>query len=155
MDKIDLQIISYLGENGRISYREIARRIGISEGTIRQRLRKLLENDNLRVTAQINIESLPEVFLAFVGVKIDGRRLTECAAQVEKLSSVITTMIVTGRYDLFAVILVNSHKTLVEFVTDHLSRIPGIRTTETFVVLRNFDQWIPADKLYKLIKDNK
>ena len=74
------------------------------------------------------------------------------ADSIEKLPSVLTTMIITGRYDLFAVVLVPSHKTLVEFVTDQLSKVPGVRDSETYVVLRHYNQWIPADKLSSMAK---
>ena len=152
MNTIDLKIMSFLGENSRLSNREIARRIGITEGTVRNRLKKLINRGVLKTSALVNIEAFPELYIAFVGVKIDGRHLTECAEKVEKLQSVLTTMIVTGRYDLFAVVLANSHQTLVDFVTNQLSHIPGVKDSETFVVLKNIDQWIPGDKFYNLIK---
>ena len=155
LDTIDLQISYLLGQNGRISNREIARRIGIAEGTVRQRLAHLIESGVLRVTAQVNIESFPDVYVALVGVKIDGRRLNECAVVVEKLPSVLTTMIVTGRYDLIAVILAPSRRTLVDFVTDQLSKIPGVKDSETHVVLRNFGQWVAADKVSLLVAENR
>jgi len=152
MDDLDYKIMSYLGENSRLSNREIARRIGIAEGTVRNRLNRLTKEGVLHTTALINIEKIPDLYIAYVCVKIDGRKLTECAASIEKLPSVLTTMIVTGRYDLFAVVLVQSHKTLVDFVTDQLSKVPGVKDSETYVVLRNYGQWIPADKLSYLIK---
>lgn len=147
MDGVDFKIMSLLGQNSRLSNREIARRIGIAEGTVRNRLDKLITEGTLRTTALVNIESFPDLYIVFVGLKIEGRHLTECATQIEKLPSVMNTMIVTGRYDLFAVVLARSHKTLVEFVTDQLSKIPGVKDSETYVVLRNFSQWIPVDKL--------
>ena len=153
MDTTDFKIMSYLGENSRLSNREIARRIGIAEGTVRNRLERLTHEGVLHTTALVNIEKFPELYIAFVGVKIDGRHLTECAARIEKLPSVLTTMIVTGRYDLFAVVLAQSHHTLVDFVTDQLSKVPGVRDSETFVVLRNYSQWIPADKLFMMINN--
>lgn len=155
MDAIDLKILTFLGEDGRLSNREIASRIGISEGTVRQRLRRLTEKGNLRITAQVDVESMPGLFLAFVGVKLDGRQLTECAAQIDKLPSVLTTMIVTGRYDLMAVVLADSHRTLVDFVTNSLSHVDGIKDTETFVVLRNYNQWIQVDKFTSLFANAK
>ena len=154
MDTLDHQIAYLLGLNGRISNREIARRIGVAEGTVRQRLSHLIVSGVLRVSAQFNIEAVPEAYIAVVGVKIDGRRLTECAHEVEKLPSVLTTMIVTGRYDLLAVVLALTRQTLVDFVTDQLSNIPGVKDSETFVVLKNFGQWVPADKLSQLISVN-
>jgi Lrp/AsnC family transcriptional regulator, regulator for asnA, asnC and gidA len=154
MDKIDLQISYLLGQNGRISNREIARQIGIAEGTVRQRLANLMEKGVLRIAAQVNIESFPEVYVALVGVKIDGRRLSECAGEVEKLPSVLTTMIVTGRYDLIAVVFAPSRRTLVDFVSDQLSKVQGIKDSETYVVLRNFGQWVAADKIISLVSEN-
>ena len=154
MDTIDTQITSLLGKNGRISNREIARRIGITEGTVRQRLNRLIESGTLRITAELNIESFPETYLAIVGVKIDGRRLNECAEQVEKLPSVLTTMIVTGRYDIITTILAPTRQTLVDFVTDQLSKIPGVKDSETYVVLKNFGQWISADKLSEALDNS-
>jgi len=151
MDILDRKILSCLGDDGRISNREIARRLGVSEGTVRQRLRKLSETGGLRIGAQIDIETVPGLFLAFVGVKLDGRHLTECAAQIEELPSVLSTMIVTGRYDLMAVVLADSHQTLVDFVTNRLSHIDGVRDSETFVVLKNYSQWVPVDKLSSIL----
>lgn len=154
MDTIDTQIAYLLGLNGRISNREIARKIGVTEGTVRQRLGRLIQSGSLRITAQANIESYPETYLAIVGVKIDGRRLNECAALIEKLPSVLTTMVVTGRYDIITVVLAPSRQTLVDFVTDQLSKIQGVRDSETYVVLKNFGQWIPADKLCRMINSD-
>jgi Lrp/AsnC family transcriptional regulator for asnA, asnC and gidA len=155
MDAVDLQIAYLLGKNGRLSNREIGRRIGIAEGTVRQRLANLTESGALRVTAQIDIEEVPEAHIALVGLKIDNRRLNECAREVNRLPSVLTTMIVTGRYDLIAVVLALSRQTLVEFVTDELSRIPGVKDSETYVVLKNINHWIPADKLSQMISVNR
>lgn len=155
MDETDLQIAYLLGKNGRISNREIGRRIGVAEGTVRQRLSNLMESGALRISAQFNIESVPEAYIALVGLKIDSRRLQECAAELERLPAVLTTMIVTGRYDLIATVLALSHQTLVEFVTDQLSKIPGVKDSETYVVLKNINHWIPADIVTRTIGDNQ
>ena len=121
---------------------------------MRKHIGRLIQNGDLLISALVNIESLHNAYLALVGVKLDGRHLTECAAQIEKLPSVLKTMIVTGRYDLFTVVLAHSHKTLVDFVTNHLSQIPGVRDSETYVVLRNYSYWIPADKIQKVLNDD-
>ena len=153
MDNIDLRIAYLLGLNGRISNREIARRLGIAEGTVRMRLANLTDEVSLRIGAQFDIESLPEAYIALVGLKIDGRMLTDCAEKVSQLPSVLTTMIVSGRYDLFAVVLAYSRQTLVEFVTEQLSEIPGVKDSETYVVLKNINHWISADRVSQLISE--
>lgn len=155
VDTLDLKILSYLAEDGRVPNRELARRVGVSEGTIRQRLKRLAQEGRLRIAAQADIESVPDAFLALVGVKLDGRHLAECAEQVRKLPSVLSTMIVTGRYDLIAIVLAGSHRSLVDSITTQISHIDGVRDSETFVVLRNFDQWIPVDKVVALLRSEQ
>ncbi|MDD5707795.1 MAG: Lrp/AsnC family transcriptional regulator [Kiritimatiellae bacterium] len=148
IDELDIRIAHELGKDGRLSNRELARRLGISEGSVRQRLGRLVDGGVLRVTAQANLESQPDAFLAIVGVKLDGRRLTECAKRIAKLPSVLTTMIVTGRHDLMAVILAPSRRTLVDFVTSELSTVPGVRESETSVVLKSLDFWVDSRKMF-------
>jgi len=153
MDNVDLRIAYLLGLNGRMSNREIARRLGITEGTVRTRLSNLTDERSLRIGAQFDIESLPEAYIALVGLKIDGRMLTDCAEKVSQLPSVLTTMIVSGRYDIIAVVLAYSRQTLVEFVTEQLSKIPGVKDSETYVVLKNINHWISAEKVSQLISE--
>lgn len=148
LDKIDLRIAYLLGENGRLSNRELARQLDISEGNVRQRLGRLLDEGALKISAQANLESQPEAFIAIVGVKIDGRCLTECAQRIAKLPSVLTTLIVTGRHDLMAVILAPSRMTLVDFVTNELSTVQGVRDSETSIVLKSIDFWVDTRKMF-------
>ena len=150
LDDTDMRIAHMLGEDGRLSNRELARRLGISEGSVRQRLGRLLSSGALKIAAQANLEQQPEAFLAIVGVKIDGRRLTDCAERIARLPSVLTTMIVTGRHDLMAIILAPSRQTLVDFVTNELSGVPGVLDSETSVVLKSLDFWVAAEKMFPL-----
>jgi len=145
---VDKSIAYYLGREGRLSNRELARRLGISEGNVRQRLKRLIGGGALRISAQVNLESQPEAFLAIVSVKLDGRRLTQCAERIAKLPSVLTTMVVTGHYDLVAVILAPSRPVLVDFVTNELSTVPGVMDSETSVVLESLDFWVDARKMF-------
>src|SRR5690606_38986701 len=43
-DELDLQILEILREDSRISNREVARRIGVPEGRVRSRIRKMLDD---------------------------------------------------------------------------------------------------------------
>ena len=58
MDELDRKIIALLQMDGRASNAKIAREVGVSEGTVRRRLRKLLEDDVVRVVAVPNLEKL-------------------------------------------------------------------------------------------------
>lgn len=56
MDELDQEIIRLLQLDGRASNAEIARAVGVSEGTVRRRLRQLIRDELLRVMAVPNLE---------------------------------------------------------------------------------------------------
>jgi len=144
MDEIDEQIALALDENGRIANSEVARRIGVSEGTVRQRLRKLAEAGVLKVQAMVNADHAPKLYMAVIGLSLENRQLEKCAEQLKGFAEVQRTLIVTGRYDILVSLLLDSHESLVDFVTHKLSQVPGIHNSETFVCLKNYDPWFPA-----------
>jgi Lrp/AsnC family transcriptional regulator for asnA, asnC and gidA len=148
LDAVNIRIAHELAADGRVSNREIARRLGLSEGSVRQRIGRMKRAGLLRVVGQTNLEAAPESFLAIVGLKIDGRRLETCARRIEALPSVISTMIVTGRHDLMVVVLATAPQTLVDFVTRDLAGVPGVRDSETNVVLRGYGQWLDPRRLF-------
>ncbi len=144
MDAIDLRIAQELAEDGRVPNSRIARRLGIAESTVRQRLRHLLDSGQVRIQALVNGREIHNRYLAVIGLKLEGRQLTVCAERINRLPEVQRTLIVTGRYDLLVSVLLDSHHGLVDFVTEKLSRIPGIRDSETFVCLKDSDPYFPA-----------
>jgi Lrp/AsnC family transcriptional regulator for asnA, asnC and gidA len=152
MDATDLRIISLLARNGRAMNSDIARRVDVSEGTIRLRLRRLIDSRVLKIEALVNTERTPGPYLAVIGLSIEGRQLEKCAEQINRFREVQRTLIVTGRYDILVTLLLDSHYGLVDFVTHKLSRIPGIRNSETFVCLKNYDPWFPATCLDRSAK---
>jgi Lrp/AsnC family transcriptional regulator for asnA, asnC and gidA len=147
MDDIDLRISTVLAEDGRIANSEIARRLGVSEGTVRQRLKKLIESDSLQIRTLVSAKQFPERYMAVIGLSIEGRQLEKCADLLNEAPEVVQTMIVTGRYDLLVTVLLGSRAGLVDFVTHKLSAISGIRNSETFVCLKNYDPWFNAARV--------
>jgi Lrp/AsnC family transcriptional regulator for asnA, asnC and gidA len=144
MDELDLRISHTLAEDGRMPNSEIARRLGVSEGTVRQRLRRLIEGGVLKIQTMVHCEKAPSLYPVIIGLKLEGRQLGRFARQLEQFPEVQRTQIVTGRYDLIVSILLDSHQRLVDFLTDKLWRLPGVRDTETFICLKNYDPWLPA-----------
>ena len=69
MDELDLRIIGSLQKDGRTSNSDLARELGVSEGTIRRRLWRLVQRDVIRITAVPNIEKMGYAATALVGVQ--------------------------------------------------------------------------------------
>lgn len=141
-DKTDWRIMDILS----IQYtpnNAIAKEIGVSEGTIRQRLKRLKEAGVLSIRALINPEILDNKQLAVVSANVAESRLLEQKAQeILGLHSVLSVSIMSGRYDLFIEVLVDSNRGLMRFLTEELASIEGISKTESFVALKTFNRFV-------------
>jgi Lrp/AsnC family transcriptional regulator, regulator for asnA, asnC and gidA len=143
LDEIDRGIVAALRADGRTNNSVIAARLGIAEGTVRQRMRKLTEAGVVRISALVNPEIISEHQLCMVGLKLsESKRLESSAAEISQLPEVRSVAIVTGRYDLLAEVLVDSNHGLIRFLSESLAKVAGIESTETFLLLKTYDKWI-------------
>ena len=120
MDSLDLQIIKMLGEDGRLSNHILSERLGVSEPTVRNRVKQLLENGTIRICAQVNTDVFPEMLIAFVGIKQRGNP-RECIKSISEIPEVLFVANVTGSHDQIAVIAASSRQMLAEVMTEKLS----------------------------------
>jgi Lrp/AsnC family transcriptional regulator for asnA, asnC and gidA len=143
LDIIDRGIIQALRSDGRANNSAIAAGLGIAEGTVRQRMRKLTEAGVVRVSALVNPEIISEHQLCMIGLKVvETKRLEASALDVSQLPEVRSVAIVTGRYDLLVEVLVDSNHGLISFLSESLAKVAGIQSSETFLLLKTYDKWI-------------
>jgi Lrp/AsnC family transcriptional regulator for asnA, asnC and gidA len=141
-DETDWKIIDTLKE-GWVPNNTIARKLGVSEGTIRTRLKRLKDAEIMTVRALINPDVLANKQLVHVVMNVAESRLLENkAAEISRLSNVLSVSIASGRYDLIAEVLVDSNKGLVKFLTEELSRVEGITRSESFIMLKNYNKFV-------------
>lgn len=141
-DSIDWKIIEILAVE-ECTNSAIAGRIGVTEGTVRQRLKKLKDAGVLKIKALINPEILENKQLAIIAANVaESKLLEKKAIEIRRLPSVLSVSIVSGRYDLVFEVLVDSNKGLVGFLTGELAKVSGIQKTETFVALKSLDKYV-------------
>jgi len=136
MDNIDLQIIKFLNEDGRTPFSQIAQRLNVSTGMIRQRYHRLVQDGVLQVVAVTNPMLMGFTTMAHIGVKADGRRLREIADQIAAFEEVIYLVLLSGSYDLHIEVVCRDNAHLLEFLTDKLNSVEGVKDTETFICMR-------------------
>ena len=136
LDDVDRQIISALKQDGRLPFAEIARRMDVSAGMVRQRYLQMVEDNLLRVVPVTNVTMLGYNLMAMVGVSVDGDRLLEIAQEIAAFEEVIYLVICTGTHDLLVEVLCRDTDHLLEFLAKRLRSVKGVRTTETFTYLR-------------------
>ena len=141
-DEIDWKIIEILA-CGYQSNNTIARDLRLSEGTIRQRIKRLKELGILKVKALIDPNLLDKRQLALVTVNVAETRLLEAKAEeISRIDGVISVSIASGRYDLIVEVLVDSNHGLVRFLTEKLSAVAGIAKTESFLLLKSYGKYV-------------
>ncbi len=132
MDEIDERLIALLREDARTTNVQLAEEIGITEGTVRARLKRLSEDGSIRAftikTASRNIKALVEVKIE---VNVDT---SEVARQVHDMPQVETVFEVAGDADIIAVVDVLTVKEL-NTVIERIRSIEPTISTQTRLVL--------------------
>ena len=136
MDKLDFQIVNMLKKNGRLSNANVARVLNVSEGTIRRRLKKMTNENIIRIFAVPNPESIGLHSEALIGIQVDPDKMEIIANKVSELDQATWVAHTTGTFDIFLWAAVESTEELGKFIRSSVGTIPGVRRTETFVNLK-------------------
>ena len=135
MDELDRKIIGLLQGDGRASNAKIAREVGVSEGTVRRRLRRLIQDDVVKVIAVPNLEKMGYATTALIGLQTGPGRSDAVAEALARLEEVHYVAITTGAYDIFVWAGLESAEALGTFLRTKVGVIDAVQRTETFVNL--------------------
>lgn len=142
IDPTNLAIINHL-KDGRASFKAIADALDLAEGTVRTRIKRLLDEGVLSITGLVNPEALPEQQVILVGVRVKGMDLVKKGEEFSRLRGVISVCVVTGQFDLMVTALLDRQFGLLEFFTEEVAKIENVRSVETFVVYKSFNLRVP------------
>ena len=135
MDELDRKIIQILQSNGRASNARIARDVGVSEGTVRRRLKTLVQKGSIKIIALPDPEALGFDTEALMGIQVDPDKIDEVAILLVELKESSWVSVTTGSFDIFCWVTLPSSEELGNFLKAVVGTIPGVRRTETFVSL--------------------
>ena len=146
LDDTDERIIDLLREDGRMHYRALAREVGLTEATVRSRVRRLEESNAMRVVAVTDFEAAGYDFMLAVGVQVEGRSPTEVAGELAAFSEVFSINVVIGTYDLELLVVAEDQEALTSLIYERLARLPGVKRVVPSIavnVLKNQPDWVP------------
>ena len=135
MDELDRKVIHILQSDGRASNAKIAREVGVSEGTVRRRLRRLIQDDVIKVLAVPNLEQMGYGTSALIGLQTEPGKVEDVADAVTALAESHYVSITTGPYDVFMWVGLESPEQLWSFLRNNVGTINGVRRVETLVNL--------------------
>ncbi|MGE0311751.1 MAG: Lrp/AsnC family transcriptional regulator [Lautropia sp.] len=138
MDDTDRQLIALLRQDARMSVATIAARLGVSRGTVSNRLRKL-EDAQVIVGYAVRLrpDAEPGQIRAWMGVRVDGNQTRAVIAGLLGEPGVEALHDTNGRWDLLAELRAGSMGEL-STVLERIRLIKGIANTETSILLTSY-----------------
>lgn len=132
LDAVDRAIVERLAPDARISNRQIADDLGVTEGTVRARIKRMEEERQIRITAVTNIDRFENHALAYIWIEVERSGQTrEVARQLSAVPELGFVGVMLGRSDILAITMVRNAEHLAEFVHSRISSIGGVRRTES------------------------
>jgi Lrp/AsnC family transcriptional regulator for asnA, asnC and gidA len=134
LDKYDVEIIRNLWD-GRTPYQEIAKKVGLTTNTVRNRVNKMLESGALQIISLVNPSALEGHQSAYIGFKVLPQNATAALKAVSSLVGVVGAAAVSGRFDILAIVMFNEEHSYQRFIEEEVRKVDGLLSSETFFVI--------------------
>jgi Lrp/AsnC family transcriptional regulator for asnA, asnC and gidA len=135
LDDISRAIVEQLQHDGRRSYAEIGKAVGLSEAAVRQRVQKLTESGVMQIVAVTDPMQLGFYRQAMIGITVSGDT-TEVATALSAMAAVDYVVLTAGSFDILAEVVCENDDQLITLLNKEIRAIEGVRSTETFVYLK-------------------
>lgn len=140
LDDVSKAIIEQLQVDGRRSYAEIGKAVGLSEAAVRQRVQKLTESGVMQIVAVTDPMQLGFYRQAMIGIRASGdaRLLADAIAALPAVDYVVLT---AGSFDILAEIVCENDEELITLLNSEIRNLDGVLSSETFVYLKLHKQF--------------
>jgi Lrp/AsnC family transcriptional regulator for asnA, asnC and gidA len=135
LDDVSKAIIELLQEDGRQAYATIAKRVGLSEAAVRQRVQRLLDQEVMQIVAVTDPLQVGFRRQAMIGIRVDGD-LTPVADALTAMDEVAYVVTTAGSFDVLVEVVCEDDDDLLQLLTGSIRTLPGVHSTETFVYLK-------------------
>ncbi len=135
LDAVAKRIIEQLQIDGRRSYADIGKAVGLSEAAVRQRVQRLTDSGVMQIVAVTDPMQLGFHRQAMIGIRASGdtRVVAEAVAELEEVDYVVLT---AGSFDILAEVVCENDDELIALLNSRIRTLEGVASTETFVYLK-------------------
>ncbi|RKX87201.1 MAG: hypothetical protein DRP59_13295 [Spirochaetes bacterium] len=135
-DKIDSKIICILQKDGRMPYREIANKVGISETNVRTRVKNLLDKEIIQIVAVSDPARLGFDFDGNIKLKIVNKKLDSILKDLKQIEEITYIALLTGSSDIDVDFIVRSKKELDDLLFNKINKIEGVIESQASLIIR-------------------
>lgn len=137
LDDLDRKIVEKLARDARVSNRQIAAELKVTEGTIRSRIKRLQAEGLIQFTVVTDFRMAGSPNLVMLGIQADPSRVATLAQQLSDIKEISCVIILLGRYSLLAMGLFTSIEQLNELIASRIRALEGVREVETSISVHN------------------
>ncbi|GAA2078516.1 Lrp/AsnC family transcriptional regulator [Streptomyces albiaxialis] len=133
LDELDLQLLHALQIQPRAPWSLVGKVLGVDPVTVARRWQRMRDAGTAWVDGYLSIGHEGAV-RAHVEIVTDGARLAEVSGVLADDAEIMSLKQTSGSRDLIAIVIARDLGRLVDYVSERVSRIPGVRTTRIHVI---------------------
>jgi len=137
LDELDEKIVDKLTRDARTSNRAIASELGVTEGTIRTRIKRLQGEGLMQFTVVKDFRMAGSPNLCMLGIDADPSQVPELAQKISAIPEINCVVVLLGRFSLLAMGLFTNIEQLDHVVTERIRILPGVQRVETAISVHN------------------
>lgn len=137
LDKLDQGIVDRLARDARISNRAIAADLGVTEGTIRTRIKRLQNEGLIQFTVVTDFRMAGAPNLCMMGIDADPSHVSDLAQTLSDMPEITCVVVLLGRYSLLAMGLFTNIEQLNDLIIERIRPLPGVQRVETSISVHN------------------
>jgi Lrp/AsnC family leucine-responsive transcriptional regulator len=137
LDEIDRRLLELLQDNGRLSYAELGKDVGLAVSSVNERVKKLFEKGAIAgvhahaSAAALRLDLLAFLFVGWTDPKTEARFLKKVAGE----PAILECHHVTGNWNYLLKVRTYTTGDLEAFLAEIVKSVPGVQRTETLIVL--------------------
>ena len=143
IDQLDLNIIKLLQHNGRIAYSDIARSIDAPEATIRYRVKRLIDEKIISISAFINTGKVKHENVAYIELETESDFLDDDLNKLVAMENISYVASVTGDYDTMLEYIYKDNEDLLNFL-NKLKQNSNVKRLKSRTILKIHKAQYPA-----------
>jgi Lrp/AsnC family transcriptional regulator for asnA, asnC and gidA len=136
IDHVDADMIQLLQKDGRLSNIEIAKKVGISETTVRNRLKRLIEDEYIQIVAVSNPFKLGFEVAGDLYIDVEMKQIENVIKELKHIKELWYIVITTGDTNINAEFIVKTREDLNDLIFNKISKIDGVIRTQVSVIMK-------------------
>jgi len=137
LDDLDHQIVERLARDARVSNRAIAAELGVTEGTIRTRIKRLQAEGLIQFTVVTDFRMAGSPNLVMFGIHADPARVAAIAKDISAITEINCVIVLLGRYSILAMALLQTVEQMNDLLLTRIRTLEGVREVEVSISVHN------------------